>query len=95
MSKTGLCTCLRCLRLLQIIGERLTIVRPGPIKGHRDDTPDLLTWLLRAQEGGEHIAPGDGHDPVELVDVKDVARFLAMAIGRGCDGSPPGSCSPD
>jgi 2'-hydroxyisoflavone reductase len=67
-------------RLHQIIGERLTIVRPGPIKGRRDDTPDLLTWLLRAQEGGEHIAPGDGHDPVELVDVKDVARFLALAI---------------
>jgi len=70
-------------RLHQIIGERLTIVRPGPIKGRRDDTPDLLTWLLRLQEGGQHIAPGDGHDPVELVDVKDVARFLALAI----DGS--------
>jgi len=67
-------------RLHQIIGEKLTIVRPGPIKGRRDTTPDLLTWLLRAQEGGEHIAPGDGNDPVQLVDVKDVASFLAMAI---------------
>jgi len=69
-------------RLHQIIGERLTIVRPGPIKGRRDTTPDLLTWLLRAQEGGEHIAPGDGHDPVQLVDVKDVARFLAISIAQ-------------
>jgi 2'-hydroxyisoflavone reductase len=69
-------------RLHQIIGERLTIVRPGPIKGTRDSTPDLLTWLLRAQLGGEHIAPGDGHDPVELVDVKDVASFLALAVER-------------
>ena len=74
-------------RLQQIVGERLTIVRPGPIKGRRDDTPDLLTWLLRAQEGGEHIAPGDGHDPVELVDVKDVARFLAMAVERSLYGT--------
>ena len=74
-------------RLHQIIGERLTIVRPGPIKGRRDGTPDLLTWLLRAQDGGEHIAPGDGHDPVELVDVKDVARFLAMAIERSLYGT--------
>jgi len=74
-------------RLHQIIGEPLTIVRPGPIKGHRDTTPDLLTWLLRAQEGGEHIAPGDGHDPVELVDVQDVARFLAMAIARSLYGT--------
>jgi len=74
-------------RLHEILGERLTIVRPGPIKGRRDTTPDLLTWLLRAQEGGEHIAPGDGHDPVEMVDVKDVARFLALAIQRSLYGT--------
>jgi 2'-hydroxyisoflavone reductase len=74
-------------RLQQIIGDRLTIVRPGPIKGRRDETPDLLTWLLRALEGGEHIAPGDGQDPVEIVDVKDVARFLAMAIERSLYGT--------
>lgn len=73
-------------RLLRILGERLTIVRPGPIKGRRDDTPDLLTWLLRAQQGGQHIAPGDGSDPVELVDVKDVARFLALAVNRSLYG---------
>ena len=74
-------------RLHAIVGERLTIVRPGPIKGDRDTTPDLLTWLLRCQEGGEHIGPGDGHDPVEFVDVKDVARFLAMAIERQLYGT--------
>ncbi len=74
-------------RLHSILGERLTIVRPGPIKGRRDDTPDLLTWLVRAQQGGEHIAPGDGRDPVELVDVKDVARFLALAIQRSLYGT--------
>jgi 2'-hydroxyisoflavone reductase len=74
-------------RLHGIIGERLTIVRPGPIKGRRDDTPDLLTWLLRLREGGEHIAPGDGSDPVELVDVKDVARFLAMAVDLSLYGT--------
>lgn len=73
-------------RLHKIIGERLTIVRPGPIKGHRDDSADLLTWLLRAQDGGEHIGPGDGKSPVELVDVKDVARFLALAINRSLYG---------
>jgi 2'-hydroxyisoflavone reductase len=74
-------------RLHQIVRERLTIVRPGPIKGSRDDSFDMVTWLLRAQEGGEHIAPGDGHDPVEQVDVKDVARFLVMAIERQLYGT--------
>ena len=75
-------------RLHKIIGERLTIIRPGPIKGHRDDDAgDLLTWLLRAQEGGEHIGPGDGKSPVQLVDVKDVARFLALAIAQPLYGT--------
>jgi 2'-hydroxyisoflavone reductase len=74
-------------RLNHIIGEHLTIVRPGPIKGQRDDTPDLLTWLLRLREGHEHIAPGDGSDPVELVDVKDVARFLTLAIDQSLYGA--------
>jgi len=72
-------------RLHAILGEKVTIVRPGPIKGDRDTTPDLLTWLIRAQNGGQHI--GDGSDPVELVDVKDVARFLMLAIDRSLYGT--------
>jgi len=74
-------------RLHAILGERLTIVRPGPIKGDRDTTPDLFAWLTRAQNGGRHIGPGDGSDPVELVDVKDVARFLVFAIDRSLYGA--------
>ena len=74
-------------RLHAILGERLTIVRPGPIKGDRDTTPDLFAWLIRAQNGGRHIGPGDGNDPVELVDVKDVARFLMLAIDRSIYGT--------
>jgi 2'-hydroxyisoflavone reductase len=74
-------------RLHKIIGEPLTIVRPGPIAGHRDGGGDLLIWLLRAQDGRQHIAPGDGRDPVEFVDVKDVAAFLATAINRSIYGT--------
>jgi len=74
-------------RLHAIFGERITIVRPGPIKGLRDTTPDLLTWLIRAQNGGRHIGPGSGNDPVEIVDVKDVARFLMFAIDSSLYGT--------
>lgn len=74
-------------RLHQIIGERLTIVRPGPIKGIRDDTPDILAWLRRLQAGTPVIAPGDGSDPVQIVDVKDVADFLLLAIDRSIFGT--------
>jgi len=74
-------------RLHAIFGEKISIVRPGPIKGVRDTTPDLLTWLARAQSGDRHIAPGDGSDQVEMVDVKDVARFLMLAINRSLRGT--------
>jgi nucleoside-diphosphate-sugar epimerase len=74
-------------RLHDLVGERLTIVRPGPIKGYRDDTPDLLAWLRRSQQGGRHIGPGNGDDHVQIVDVKDVARFLVLAIERPLYGT--------
>jgi 2'-hydroxyisoflavone reductase len=74
-------------RLHTILGDKLTIVRPGPIKGVRDDTPDMLTWLRRMQNCAEVIAPGDGSSPIELVDVKDVASFLIRAIDYSIFGT--------
>ena len=73
--------------LHDVIGERLTVVRPGAIKGFRDTTPDLLGWLRRLQSGKPVIAPGDGADPVEIVDVKDVADFLLLAIDHAIYGT--------
>ena len=67
-------------RLHSIIGQKLTIVRPGGIKGVRDDTPDMLIWLRRMQTMKSVIAPGKGLFQVAVVDVKDVADFLLMAI---------------
>ena len=74
-------------RLRTLVGNRLTVVRPGPIKGDRDSTPDLLAWLRRAQAGATHIGPGSGEDHVQMVDVKDVARFLVLAIDRSLYGT--------
>jgi 2'-hydroxyisoflavone reductase len=74
-------------RLNALLDGRLTVVRPGPIKGDRDTTPDLLAWLKRAQAGGAHIGPGSGEDHVQKVDVKDVARFLVLAIDRPLHGT--------
>jgi nucleoside-diphosphate-sugar epimerase len=74
-------------RLKALVGERLTVVRPGPIKGDRDDSPDLLAWLRRCQSGGRHIGPGAGDEHVQIVDVLDVARFLVLAIERPSYGT--------
>lgn len=74
-------------RLGNILGEKLTIVRPGGIKGIRDDTPDMLIWLRRMQTMKSVIAPGKGTFQVAVVDVKDVADFLLMAIARSIYGT--------
>ncbi len=70
-------------RLNALLGSKLTVARPGPIMGERGGSPDLFAWLMRARSGGQHIAPGDGTDAVEFVDVKDVGAFLMLAIERG------------
>jgi 2'-hydroxyisoflavone reductase len=74
-------------RLRAVVGEKLTIVRPGPIKGVRDDTPDILIWLRRLQNAHSVIAPGNGDTSVEIVDVKDVADFLILAIDHSLYGT--------
>jgi len=74
-------------RLHTLVGEKLTVVRPGAIKGDRDDTPDLYAWLRRAQSGGRHNGPGAGDEHVQNVDVKDVGRFLVLAIERQLRGT--------
>lgn len=56
-----------------------TILRPGPIKGWRDPANDLLYWLLKLQRNQDILAPGDGTDPLQFIDVKDVGRFAATA----------------
>ncbi len=74
-------------RLHTIVGEKLTIVRPGGIKGIRDDTPDLLIWLRRLQTQRSVPVPGNGQFPVAIVDVKDVADFLVMSLDRSVYGT--------
>lgn len=70
-------------RLESILRDKLTVVRPGAITGYRDDgAVSAHIWLVRAQSGGQHIGPGDGTDPVQFVDVKDVAEFVISAIDQ-------------
>lgn len=74
-------------RLTSILGDRLTIVRPGAIKGRRDDTPDVFVWLKRMIVREEVAAPGQGNSPVQIVDVRDVADFMLLAAERRPHGA--------
>ncbi|HEX4740493.1 MAG TPA: NAD-dependent epimerase/dehydratase family protein [Caulobacteraceae bacterium] len=55
---------------------KVTIVRPGLISGPGDETDRFTYWPVRLARGGEVAAPGDGKDPVQLIDARDLARWV-------------------
>jgi 2'-hydroxyisoflavone reductase len=60
----------------RIMPDRTTVVRPGLIIGPEDDTDRFTYWPVRIHRGGEVLAPGDGSDPVQVIDVRDFVEFM-------------------
>ena len=56
-------------------GERTTVIRPGLIVGPGDETDRFTYWPVRLARGGEVLAPGDGSDPVQFIDARDLAEW--------------------
>ncbi|HEY2162949.1 MAG TPA: NAD-dependent epimerase/dehydratase family protein [Gemmatimonadaceae bacterium] len=60
-----------------------TIIRPGLIVGPLDVSDRFTYWPYRIDKGGEVLAPGDGNDPVQIIDSRDIAEFtIRMAENR-------------
>jgi 2'-hydroxyisoflavone reductase len=59
----------------KVLGDRLTIVRPGLIVGPGDDTDRFTYWPVRIERGGEVLAPGNGEDRVQVIDVRDLCDW--------------------
>jgi 2'-hydroxyisoflavone reductase len=75
--------------------ERTTVIRPGLIVGPDDNTDRFTYWPARAARGGQLAAPGTPQDPVQVIDVRDLAEFTVHAIEHRTAGvfnalSPPG-----
>ena len=56
-------------------GEAVTIIRPGLIVGPGDPTDRFTYWPVRLARGGDVLAPGDGSDPVQIIDARDLAEW--------------------
>jgi 2'-hydroxyisoflavone reductase len=65
---------------------RATIVRPGYIVGPGDPTDRFTYWPVRINRGGEVLAPGSEDDPIQIIDVRDLAEFLITAAERNATG---------
>lgn len=67
--------------------DRTLVFRPGLIIGPGDTTDRFTYWPARIHRGGEVLAPGDGSDPVQIIDARDFAEWLVRMVEAGESGT--------
>ena len=68
-------------------GDRTTVIRPGLIVGPGDETDRFTYWPVRLARGGEVLAPGDGADPVQFIDARDLAEWTIRMVETRTTGT--------
>lgn len=63
------------------------VVRPGYIVGPGDSTDRWTYWPVRVAGGGEMIAPGEASYPMEIIDARDLARFVIHLLEQRATGT--------
>lgn len=71
----------------QAVGPDAFIVRAGLIVGPEDPTSRFTYWPRRLARGGEVLAGGTPSDPVQQVDVRDLAAWILHAAETGLTGT--------
>ncbi|HEX2175613.1 MAG TPA: NAD-dependent epimerase/dehydratase family protein [Nocardioidaceae bacterium] len=68
-------------------GEAALVVRPGLIVGPGDPSGRFAYWPRRMAESSTVLAPGEPDDPVQVIDVRDLAAWLVGAAERQVRGT--------
>jgi len=77
-----------CENIVQeVYSDRSTILRPQIVVGSHDPTGRYSYWVYRALQGGEILAPGDGSDHVQVIDVHDLVQFTRTVIENNLSGA--------
>jgi 2'-hydroxyisoflavone reductase len=77
-----------CENIVQeIYGERATALRAQIVVGPHDPSGRYSYWLERARQQAPMLAPGDGSDHLQLIDVRDLARFVLTVIENNLGGA--------
>ncbi len=73
----------------EVLPGHTTVVRPGLIVGPaaRSRSDRYTYWPVRIDRGGEVLAPGDGKDPVQYIDSRDLAAFCVTCVEAGSFGT--------
>ncbi len=69
------------------LGDTLSVSRPGLIVGPRDPTDRYTYWPWRIDRGGRVLAPGDGEDPTQFIDARDLAAFIVRLVEDRVSGA--------
>ncbi|MGV8885036.1 MAG: NAD-dependent epimerase/dehydratase family protein [Microbacteriaceae bacterium] len=75
------------LAAVAAFGERALLLRAGVIIGPHENSGRLTWWLRRMERGGDVLAPGPKHAPVQYVDARDLAAFGLDAAASGLGGA--------
>ena len=70
-----------------VFRERGTVLRLHVVAGPGDTTDRFTYWPVRIDHGGEIIAPGSRHTPVQYIDVRDLAEFMILCLERDIGGT--------
>lgn len=65
---------------------KTTVVRPGLIVGPGDPSNRFTYWPVRIARGGDILAPGDGTDPVQVIDARDLAEWIIRTAEQNVTG---------
>ena len=60
--------------------DRTIVVRPTYMMGPADTSDRFPYWPERLSRGGEVLVPGNADDPVQYIDVRDVASWMIRLI---------------
>jgi 2'-hydroxyisoflavone reductase len=71
----------------EVLPGRAIHVRPGLIVGPGDPTDRYTYWPVRMDRGGKVVCPGDGSDPVQYVDARDLGLWLVKMAEGGAAGA--------
>ncbi|MFT3890542.1 MAG: SDR family oxidoreductase [Anaerolineales bacterium] len=72
--------------VMDLYGERGTVIRPGLIVGPDDPTDRFTYWPVRVARGGDVLAPERPDVPVQIVDVRDLSEFIVKLIETNAAG---------
>ena len=71
----------------QFGADRTLVIRPTYIMGPGDPTDRFTYWPVRLARGGPVLVPGRADDPVQYIDVRDVASWMIRLVEDRVSGT--------